>query len=118
MLTYFQHTLYGSAFISQVLYPHYAGYVFGELRNRVLVINNADRNASASEASSNSESRVFAADDDCTYLLGVHWHLAGGVSMAAVGIIGDLSKGGKPAPERRTPYPRQNTAKARSSGLP
>jgi hypothetical protein len=37
----------------------------------VPVINDANWNASTSEASSNTESRVFAADDDCSYLLGV-----------------------------------------------
>ena len=64
--------------------PALPGYVLGELRNRVLVINDPDRNASASETSSNTESRVFAPDDDHTYLLRVHRRLAGGVFHNAV----------------------------------
>jgi hypothetical protein len=38
----------------------------------VLVINDTDWNASASETSGDTESRVLAADDDRTYLVRVH----------------------------------------------
>ena len=58
---------HGLLLVPRILSPRHPARIFRELRNRVLVVNHADRNASPPQTARDPESRMFATNNDGAY---------------------------------------------------
>ena len=100
-------------FIEEIFYAYDSRYVVRKLRNRVLVIDDEDRNTSPSEAPRNAESRMFASDHDCPDFLLIHECLsANGFDQPTI----ERGRGQKLILETRIQCPPQNKATDQNFG--